>query len=77
MRRTYTRLLLLTSLAFYGCDGPSSSYTPPSRPSEVMNEKDRGFVVDHMVGQGASRDEAEAFTRALNEAQREWEAKNR
>jgi len=27
-----------------------------------------------MVGQGADRSEAEAFTRALNQAQREWEA---
>lgn len=75
--RYFTVLLLLTSLSFFGCDGPSSSsYTPP-RQSEVMSEKDRSFVVDHMVGQGANRDEAEAFTRALNEAQKEWEAKNR
>ena len=54
----------------------------PSRPSrnssssEVMTESERDWVVDHMVGQGADRTEADAFTRALNEAQRQWEADN-
>ena len=39
-----------------------------------MSESHRSDVVDHMVGQGASRSDAEAFTRALNEAQRDYEA---
>jgi len=60
-----------------GCT-PTESYTPPTRTnSDVMSESDRSFVVDHMVGQGADRSEAEAFTKALNDAQREWEANNR
>ncbi len=77
--RISTFLLLLTSLAFYGCDGggSSSTYTPTSRPSQVMTESHRQATVDHMVGQGADRSEAEAFTRALNDAQREWESKNK
>jgi uncharacterized lipoprotein YajG len=58
-----------------GCGSPSTStYSAPSRQSEVMSEGQRSAVVDHMVGQGASRSDADAFTRALNEAQREWEA---
>ena len=76
-------LLLLTSLAFWGCGSPSSSsYSGGSSyqsnsGSQVMSESHRQATVDHMVGQGADRSEAEAFTRALNDAQREWEQNNK
>ena len=72
-------LLLLTSLAFWGCGSPSSSsYSGGSSSgSQVMSESHRQATVDHMVGQGADRAEAEAFTRALNDAQREWEQNNK
>lgn len=62
---------------FTGCGSGSTSTTyssPSSSSSQVMTEGQRGAVVDHMVGQGASREDADAFTKALNDAQREWEA---
>jgi|TARA_R100001230_G_C5527181_1_gene62356 hypothetical protein len=63
-------------LAFIvGCDSSSSNYSSSSS-SEVMTESERNWVVDDMVRQGADRTEADAFTRALNDAQREWEAGN-
>ncbi len=84
---TQHRLLLFIAMSFccVGCGGggggggggESSEALSSRRGAEVMPEGERKQVVDHMVGQGASRDEADAFTRALNEAQREWEAKNR
>lgn len=70
-------LLLLTSLAFWGCGSPSSSSYSGGNDSQVMSESHRQATVDHMVGQGADRAEAEAFTRALNDAQREWEQNNK
>lgn len=67
---------VVVALAFIvGCDSSSSNYSSSSS-SEVMTESERNWVVDHMVGQGADRTEADAFTRALNDAQREWEAGN-
>tara|TARA_R100000005_G_C4895775_1_gene140336 strand:+ start:162 stop:398 length:237 start_codon:yes stop_codon:yes gene_type:complete len=62
------------SLLGCGNNTGSSSYSSPSRPSQVMTEGQRSAVVDNMVGQGASREDADAFTKALNDAQREWEA---
>ena len=70
-------VLLLFTVAV-GCDS-SSNYSSPSSSSsssDVMSESRRSDVVDHMVGQGADRAEADAFTRALNDAQREFEAGN-
>jgi len=68
--------VLLSLVCFVGCGGGSSSNysSGTSSSSQVMSESHRSNVVDHMVGQGADRSEAEAFTRALNQAQREWEA---
>ena len=72
-------LFLLGLICFVGCDaGASSSYSSGTTStytsdSQVMSESHRSDVVDHMVGQGANRAEAEAFTRALNDAQRDWE----
>ncbi len=76
--------MFLATLTLYaactGCDGgSSSSYSDGSSStytsnSDVMSESHRSDVVDHMVGQGASRSDADAFTKALNEAQREYEA---
>ena len=72
-------LFIATVFSCIGCGGGGEGGGAFSSPkgSEVMPEERRQQVVDHMVGQGASRDEADAFTRALNDAQREWEAKNR
>ncbi len=77
-------VMILTALTLYaactGCDGgSSSSYSSGSSStytsnSDVMSESKRSDVVDHMVGQGASRSDADAFTKALNEAQRDYEA---
>ena len=63
----------IVSLLGCGNNTGSSSYSSPSSSSKVMTEGQRGAVVDHMVGQGASREDADAFTKALNEAQRDWE----
>jgi len=73
----YVSLTIATAL-LVGCDsGSSSSYTPSSSSgSQVMSQSDVDFTVDHMVGQGADRAEAQAFVDALNDAQREWEAGN-
>lgn len=56
-----------------GCGG-STDYTPSRPTTEVMSESHRQDVVDQMVRQGADRTEADAFTRTLNELQREHEA---
>jgi hypothetical protein len=71
-------LFLLGLICFVGCDtGASTNYSSGTSTytsdSEVMSESHRSDVVDHMVGQGADRAEAEAFTKALNDAQRDWE----
>jgi hypothetical protein len=76
----YVTFLLVLTLyaACTGCDGGSSggssTYTSRSSSSDVMSDSHRSNVVDHMVGQGASRSDADAFTKALNEAQRDYEA---
>lgn len=72
----YVTLTIVTAL-LVGCDS-GSSYTPSSTSSssQVMSQSDVDFTVDHMVGQGADRAEAQAFVDALNEAQKEWEANN-
>ena len=71
----YVTLTIATAL-LVGCDS-GSSYTPSSSSgSQVMSQSDVDFTVDHMVGQGADRAEAQAFVDALNDAQREWEAGN-
>ena len=72
-------VLGMTSLCFCvftGCESGSTSTTyssPSSSSSQVMSEGQRSAVVDNMVGQGATREDADAFTKALNEAQRDWE----
>ena len=59
-------------VCFAGCD--SGGYETRSR--ENTSESYRQDVVDHMVGQGADRTEADVFTNELFKAQREWEAEN-
>ena len=71
-------IILLLFTVSVGCDS-SSSYSFPSSSSsssDVMSESERQAIVDGMVGQGVDRTEADAFTRALNDAQREFESGN-
>ena len=42
--------------------------------SKVYNSAETKFMVDHMVGQGASRSDAQVFMNVLNQAQADWEA---
>ena len=58
-------------VCFAGCD--SGSY---ARQRENTSESYRQDIVDHMVGQGADRTEADVFTQELFKAQKEWEAEN-
>lgn len=44
-----------------------------SPDSKVMTEGYRRAVTDQMERQGVDRTDAEAFTKALNDAQRDWE----
>jgi hypothetical protein len=82
MRNVFTLVIFATAFVLsVGCDSGSSSYTPSSSyssssDSQVMSQSDVDFTVDHMVGQGADRAEAQAFVDALNDAQREYEAGN-
>jgi hypothetical protein len=50
---------------------PIQKFEQPN--SQVMTEPYRQAVTDHMVKQGSDRTEADAFTKALNDAQRDWE----
>jgi hypothetical protein len=54
---------------------PAATQQFVSPDSKVMTDGYRRAITDQMVKQGADRTEAEAFTRALNDAQREWENK--
>jgi len=56
------------ALFVLGCDSPTSEYRSNT------SESHRQDVVDHMVGQGADRTEADVFTNELFKAQRQWEA---
>jgi len=75
--------VILMAFTIAGCDSSTTSSPEATKPptteqfvapgSQVMTEEYRRAVTDEMVRQGADPTEAEAFTRALNEAQSEWE----
>ncbi len=81
------RFLVLIALIISGCDGgnSSSSYTP-SRSSSIPPEYNadgrpntsyerQQAVTDQMVKQGVSRSDAEATTKAIYDAEREFQRK--
>jgi hypothetical protein len=69
-------LLIIVALIgiFTGGSGNSSSgYTAsPSREIDITNETDRVGIRDQMIRQGTDASDAEEFTRALSDAEREW-----
>lgn len=83
LRSLFALTVILTAIA--GCDVPLTTRPENMKPastqqfispdSKVMTEEYRRAVTDQVVKQGSDRTEAEAFTKTLNDAQREWENK--
>ena len=67
-------VVVLCSL-FTGCESTRTNGEYYGR--EDTSEGTRNAIVDGMVERGSDRIEADAFTRALNDAQRKWESENR
>jgi hypothetical protein len=71
-------ILLPIIIAISGCDqAPTNSTAPaPQRSAESMSPDREKAVADQMVRQGVSRTDADATTKAIFDAEREFRKSN-